>query len=99
MNPTIAKPQLSTFPQQGALDLTQYLQRLAGIFAFFMAVVGGPIAYETFNPSDQPLEWLLSATVGSLVVVAIVVIRIFLGWAYVSDRLLSAVYPYEETGW
>ena len=64
-----------------------------------MAVVGGPIAFETFNPSDQPIEWLLSATVGSLVVVAIVVVRIFLGWAYVSDRLLSATYPYEETGW
>ena len=67
---------------QGSLDLKQYLVRLAGIFAFFLAIVGGPIAYETFNPSDQPVEWLLSATVGSLVVVAIVVVRIFLGWAY-----------------
>jgi hypothetical protein len=84
---------------QGALDLTQYLQRLAGIFGFFLAVVGGPISYQTFNPSDQPFEWVLSATVGSLVVVAIVVVRIFLGWSYVSDRLLSATYAYEETGW
>ena len=30
---------------------------------------------------------------------ALLVIRIFLGWSYVSDRLLSATYPYEETGW
>jgi hypothetical protein len=83
----------------GSLELNQYVQRLVGIFAFFMAALGGPIAYQTFNPSDQPFEWILSASVGSLVVVAIVVVRIFLGWAYVSDRLLSATYAYEETGW
>ncbi len=41
------------------------------------------------------VEWALSACVGSLVVVALVVVRIFLGWAYVSDRLLSATYAYE----
>jgi hypothetical protein len=89
----------SYFLIQGSLELNQYVQRLVGIFAFFMAALGGPIAYQTFNPSDQPFEWILSASVGSLVVVAIVVVRIFLGWAYVSDRLLSATYAYEETGW
>jgi len=29
----------------------------------------------------------------------LVVLRIYLGWSYVGDRLLSAVVPYEETGW
>lgn len=84
---------------QGSLDMTGYVQRLAGVFFFFLALVGGPIAYQTFSPAEQPIEWVLSASVGSLVVVAIVVVRIFLGWAYVSDRLLSASYAYEETGW
>lgn len=83
----------------GSLEMNDYLKRLGGVFAFFLALVGGPIAYQTFSPSDQPVEWILSASVGSLVVVAIVVVRIFLGWAYVSDRLLSASYAYEETGW
>jgi hypothetical protein len=32
----------------------------------------------------------MSASVGSLVVVAIVVVRIYLGWQYVGDRLMSA---------
>ena len=48
---------------------------------------------------SQPLEWFLSGTTGALVVVAVVVIRIYLGWSYVGDRLLSAAVPYEETGW
>ncbi|KAG1680192.1 hypothetical protein FOA52_000305 [Chlamydomonas sp. UWO 241] len=83
----------------GKLELTDYLLRLGGVFAFFTAAVGGPIAFQTFSPMAQPIEWILSATVGSLVVVALVVVRIFLGWSYVSERLLSAAYPYEETGW
>lgn len=35
---------------------------------------------------------------GSLVVVAIVVLRIYLGWSYIGDRLMSAAVEYEETG-
>ncbi|KAJ9531143.1 hypothetical protein QJQ45_000856 [Haematococcus lacustris] len=67
-----------------------YLQRLALIFLFFFAFVGGPISYQTFDPLAQPLLWGLSATVGSLVIVAIAVVRIYLGWSYVGDRLMSA---------
>ncbi|GIL69293.1 hypothetical protein Vretifemale_230 [Volvox reticuliferus] len=83
----------------GALEQGDYVKRLAGVYAFFFAFVGGPIAYQTFEPAEQPLEWFLSGTTGALVVVAVVVIRIYLGWSYVGDRLLSAAVPYEETGW
>ena len=47
----------------------------------------------------QPVEWAVAGCLGSLVVVVLVVLRIYLGWAYVGDRLLSAAIPYEETGW
>ncbi|GFR50026.1 hypothetical protein Agub_g12176, partial [Astrephomene gubernaculifera] len=67
----------------GALDAPQYLQRLAGVWAFFFAAVGGPIAYQTFDPVQQPLEWFLAGSTGSLVVVAALVARIYLGWSYV----------------
>ncbi len=52
-----------------------------------------------FMCAMQPLEFVLSASVGSLLVVAVVVLRIYLGWSYVGERLLSAAVPYEETGW
>lgn len=83
----------------GSLSLNEYITRLAVIAAFFGVVVGGPVTYGTFSPADQPVEFLISVTVGSLVVVALIVVRIFLGWSYVSERLLSATYPYEESGW
>lgn len=31
--------------------------------------------------------------------VSLAVLRIYLGWSYVGDRLLSAAVAYEETGW
>ncbi|KAG2496446.1 hypothetical protein HYH03_005670 [Edaphochlamys debaryana] len=83
----------------GSLELADYVKRLWGVYAFFFAFVGGPIAYQTFEPTQQPIEWFLSGTTGALLVVAVVVIRIYLGWSYVGDRLLSAAVPYEETGW
>lgn len=83
----------------GSLDSQDYIIRLAGIAVFFGGFVGGPIASQSWAFDKHPAEWLISVAVGSLIIVALVVIRIFLGWSYVSDRLLSATYPYEETGW
>lgn len=50
-------------------------------------------------PAMQPLECFLSASTGSLLVVAVAALRIFLAWKYVGDRLLTASLEYEETGW
>ena len=36
---------------------------------------------------------------GIFFVVTLVVVRLYLGWAYVGNRLLSATVKYEETGW
>jgi hypothetical protein len=83
----------------GTLDTPEYVKRLALLWSGVFAVVGGPIAFQTFSPMEQPLEFALSASTGSLVVVAIANLRIFLGWKYVSDRLMTATLPYEETGW
>lgn len=81
------------------LPLGDYVKRLALVFGFFFAFVGAPIADQTFDLSKTPLEFVLSAGIGSSLVVAIAMVRIYLGWSYVGDRLLSAAVPYEETGW
>ncbi len=49
--------------------------------------------------SMQTAEFLLSGAVGAAFVVSLAVLRIYLGWSYVGDRLLSAAVAYEETGW
>ncbi|CAN0917938.1 Protein CONSERVED IN THE GREEN LINEAGE AND DIATOMS 27, chloroplastic [Linum grandiflorum] len=52
-----------------------------------------------FEQRPDPFRFTLAAGTGTLFLVSLIVLRIYLGWSYVGDRLLSAVIPYEETGW
>ncbi|XP_059623985.1 protein CONSERVED IN THE GREEN LINEAGE AND DIATOMS 27, chloroplastic isoform X2 [Cornus florida] len=52
-----------------------------------------------FEQRPEPLQFVLAAGTGTLFLVSLIVLRIYLGWSYVGDRLLSAVIPYEESGW
>lgn len=81
------------------LELPEYAKRMAALYGGVFVLLGGPIAAQTFDPADQPLEFFLSASTGCLLVVAVAALRIFLAWKYVGDRLLTAALEYEETGW
>ncbi|KAK3259758.1 hypothetical protein CYMTET_31258 [Cymbomonas tetramitiformis] len=82
----------------GMLDLSGYGVRVGALWTA-MLFIGGPIADVSYPLSRMPLECILAASCGSFFIVALASLRIFLGWSYVSDRLLSAVVEYEETGW
>ncbi|KAG0462437.1 hypothetical protein HPP92_020913 [Vanilla planifolia] len=83
----------------GELDPTSFFLRLGGLCLVTFAVLGAPIAAASFSPAKDPLRFALSAGTGTLLLASLVVLRIYLGWSYVGDRLLSAVIPYEESGW
>jgi hypothetical protein len=38
---------------QATLSIQDYVKRLVAVFAFFFALVGGPISYQTFDPFAQ----------------------------------------------
>ncbi|KAL6658065.1 hypothetical protein ACP70R_004312 [Stipagrostis hirtigluma subsp. patula] len=76
-----------------------FFLRLGGLWLVTFTVLAAPIAAASFNPGKDPLKFVLAAGIGTLLLVSLVVLRIYLGWSYVGDRLLSAVVPYEETGW
>lgn len=52
-------------------------------------VVGAPIAFQTFDPQKQPSQFLLSGAVGTGVVVLLAILRIYLGWAVRTERVLA----------
>ena len=81
------------------LDSGAYSKRLIILWGGVFTLLSGPIAYQTFDPLYQPIEFFLSASTGSLLVVAVASLRIYLGWKYVADRLMTATLEYEETGW
>ncbi|KAJ8651066.1 hypothetical protein MRB53_004089 [Persea americana] len=83
----------------GELSPGPFLARLGSLWLVAFTVLGAPIAAASFNPSRDPLRFMLAAGTGTLFLVSLVVLRIYLGWSYVGDRLLSAVIPYEESGW
>ncbi|KAI4315039.1 hypothetical protein L6164_027888 [Bauhinia variegata] len=83
----------------GELGPGSFLLRLGGLWLAVFTVLGVPISAASFNPSRDPLRFVLAAGTGTLFIVSLIVLRIYLGWSYVGDRLLSAVIPYEESGW
>ncbi|KAF8017333.1 hypothetical protein BT93_H2502 [Corymbia citriodora subsp. variegata] len=83
----------------GDLGPGELFLRLGGLWFVTFTVLGVPIAAASFNPAREPLRFVLAAGTGTLFLVSLIILRIYLGWSYVGDRLLSAVIPYEESGW
>ncbi|KAH7652471.1 CGLD27-like protein [Dioscorea alata] len=83
----------------GELSPGSFFFRLGSLWFVTFISLGAPIAAASFDPSKDPLRFALAAGTGTLLLVSLVVLRIYLGWSYVGNRLLSAVVPYEETGW
>lgn len=83
----------------GELGQGPFILRLGGLSLVAFMVLGVPTAAASFDPSREPLRFVLAAGTGTLFLVSLIVLRIYLGWSYVGDRLLSAVIPYEESGW
>lgn len=62
--------------------------------------MGLPVAsFGSVGVEISTLDRFLAAVSTGLFVVTLAVLRMYLGWAYVGNRLLSATVEYEETGW
>ncbi|KAH9310029.1 hypothetical protein KI387_037940, partial [Taxus chinensis] len=80
-------------------DVAKYGLRLMGIGTAFTVFIGWPVARLSVNPEQELLKCGVGALCGGLLVVTMAAIRMYLGWAYVGNRLFSATVEYEETGW
>lgn len=80
-------------------EIWKYGLRLGGIGTAFTAFIGWPVARVSVDPEHELLKCGIGALCGGLLVVTLAALRMYLGWAYVGNRLLSATVEYEETGW
>ncbi|KAL5559266.1 hypothetical protein UlMin_035477 [Ulmus minor] len=81
-------------------DFVEYCSRLFATGASFALFVGLPVAwFGTVGADSEPIKRCLCAASSGILVVTFAVVRMYLGWAYVGNRLLSATVEYEETGW
>lgn len=80
------------------LNLREYITKIAWIWgiSWFVAF---PVAAASFPPHKQSAQFIISSIAGSSVGVVLVVARLYLGWSYIRDRLMSPIIFYEESGW
>ncbi|KAK9683874.1 hypothetical protein RND81_10G171100 [Saponaria officinalis] len=81
-------------------EFVEYASRLFATGLSFGFFVGLPISWVGSVGSDHdPVKLVLGFVSSGLFFVTLAVLRMYLGWAYVGNRLLSATVEYEETGW
>ena len=78
--------------------MRSYITRIAWIWGLSW-LVAGPVAYSSFPPHKYMAQFILCGAAGASVGVVLVVLRLYLGWSYVRDRLASPIIFYEESGW
>jgi hypothetical protein len=90
--------QESGFFQWGTMAMSVYLRKLVWVWVWSWAIAG-PVAAASFPPAKHPLPFFLIGSMGASLFLALVVIRLYLGWAYIYSRLANSTVFYEESGW
>lgn len=82
----------ATLEDQAYLKQGLRLGSVAGLLAT-------PFAATSFSLTDALSQFVLTLGVASTGILLLLVLRLYLGWSYVCDRLLREKIFYEETGW
>ena len=82
----------TSFPFSSAAgDIVEYTSRLFVTGASFALFIGLPVSwFGSVGAESEPLKRILCATSSGVFAVILAVVRMYLGWAYVGNRLLSA---------
>ncbi|MGD1914551.1 MAG: CGLD27 family protein [Rivularia sp. (in: cyanobacteria)] len=84
--------------RDSSVSIRSYIRAIAWTWGLSW-LVAGPIAYSSFPPHKYMAQFILCGMAGASVGVVLVVLRLYLGWSYVSNRLSSPIIFYEESGW
>lgn len=80
------------------LEEMEYWRKLGWVWLWGWPFVGS-IAAVSFSPVKHPLKFALCSAAGAGLLVVFVILQLYLGWAYVGDRLKQEKISYEESGW
>ena len=90
--------QESWFFRWVTLNKWQFAQKLTWIWLISL-IICAPISAASFPPEEKLLIFLLSSSLGSALFVGLTLIRLYLGWSYIGDRLTKTKITYEESSW
>ena len=80
------------------LNKWEFAQKLGFIWVISL-IISAPISAASFPPEDALFIFILSSSLGSALFVAVTLIRLYLGWSYIGDRLTKTKITYEESSW
>lgn len=80
------------------LSKWEFARKLAWIWVLSL-IISAPISAASFSPEDHLFIFFLSSSLGSALFVALTLIRLYLGWSYIGDRLTKTKITYEESSW
>ncbi|MEM9137282.1 MAG: CGLD27 family protein [Cyanobacteria bacterium P01_F01_bin.42] len=88
----------SWFFQWSAMPSADYFKTLMLIWlgSWLLSL---PFAAEALFTEPSLAKTLLAANAGATTLLLLTLIRLYLGWRYIRDRLESSVVAYEESGW
>ncbi|BAZ32456.1 hypothetical protein NIES4074_49620 [Cylindrospermum sp. NIES-4074] len=84
--------------RDSTLNWREYITKMVWIWGFSW-LLAGPVAAASFTPQKQIAHFILCGAAGASVGVVLALVRLYLGWFYVRDRLYSPTVFYEESGW
>ncbi|MBR8834816.1 MAG: CGLD27 family protein [Stigonema ocellatum SAG 48.90 = DSM 106950] len=80
------------------LSWGEYITKIAWIGGF-SALLSEPVVAASFPPQKYIPQFMLCTAAGASIGVILALVRLYLGWSYVRDRLESPIIFYEESGW
>lgn len=81
------------------MESANYGKKIVWVGFWSWLVIAAPIAMASFPLTRYPLQFGISSVIGTCLIVALVLTRIYLGWSYIRDRLQKERIFYEESGW
>ncbi len=63
------------------------------------AILAVPLSLASFDLQRHPGKFISATVAGASIGLGFIILRLFLGWSYIYDRLNSPTIIYEETGW
>jgi len=80
------------------LSKWQFARKLAWVGSLSLFICA-PISAASFPPQETIFPFLLCSLLGSSLFIGFVLIRLYLGWKYIADRLRKTKIVYEESSW
>lgn len=88
----------SWFFRWATLDIQIYIRKIIWVWVMGWTIAA-PVAAASFPVAKYPVKFLLVSTGGGLLLLSLALIRLYLGWTYISSRLTAQQVIYEESGW